>query len=238
MISCITIDDEPLALKQMSAYVEKTPGLELINSFTNAMKALEFLQENTVDLMFVDINMPDLSGMEFVKSLTKPPKFIFTTAYREYAVEGFNVDAADYLIKPISYSVFLKSVEKTKERYFKIPEKVVSVKTDDEFLFIKSEYKILRVNFKHIKYIEGMRDYVRIHLDNEKPIMALLSMKKIAEQLPSSDFMRVHRSYIVNLNMITTIERSRIIFDRETYIPISDQYKEAFQSFLDNNFIK
>ncbi len=238
MISCITIDDEPLALKQMSAYVTKTPGLELINSFTNAMKALEFLQDNTVDLMFVDINMPDLSGMEFVKSLTNPPKFIFTTAYREYAVEGFKVDAADYLIKPISYSVFLKSVEKAKERYFKAPEKVVSVKTDDEFLFIKSEYKIVRVNFKHIKYIEGMRDYVRIHLDNEKPIMALLGMKKINEQLPSASFMRVHRSYIVNLNMVTTIERSRIIFDRDTYIPVSDQYKEEFQGFLDNNFLK
>ena len=238
MISCITIDDEPLALKQMSAYVIKTPGLELINSFTNAMKALEFLQDNTVDLMFVDINMPDLSGMEFVKSLTNPPKFIFTTAYREYAVEGFKVDAADYLIKPISYSEFLKSVEKAKERYFKAPEKVVSVKTDDEFLFIKSEYKIVRINFKHIKYIEGMRDYVRIHLDNEKPIMALLSMKKINEQLPSTNFMRVHRSYIVNLNMVTTIERSRIIFDRDTYIPISDQYKGEFQEFLDNNFLK
>ncbi len=238
MISCISIDDEPLALKQISAYVEKTPGLELINSFTNAIKALEFLQNNTVDLMFVDINMPDLSGMEFVKSLINPPKFIFTTAYREYAVEGFQVDAADYLIKPISYSVFLKAVEKTKERYFKEPEKVISIKTDDEFLFIKSEYKIVRVNFKHIKYIEGMRDYVRIHLDNEKPIMALLSMKKIAEQLPSKDFMRVHRSYIVNLNMVTTIERSRIIFDIDTYIPISDQYKEEFHNFLDNNFLK
>lgn len=238
MIKCIAIDDEPLALRQIKGYIEKIPDLYLLNSFSSAVKALEYLIANEVDLMFVDINMPDLSGMEFVKSLINPPKVIFTTAYREYAAEGFQVDAADYLVKPISFPAFSKSVEKTKQRYFLKEESSVDIKHDDEFLFIKSEYKILRVNLKDIKYIEGMRDYVRIHLVDEKPIMALLSMKNIMEHLPSDSFMRVHRSYIVNLNKVHTIERFRIIFDTNVYIPISEQYKDAFQKFLDNNFLK
>lgn len=238
MINCITIDDEPLALRQLNSYIEKLPYLSLLKGFSSAVKALEFLQQNPVDLMFVDINMPDLSGMEFVKSLTNPPKVIFTTAYREYAVEGFQVDAADYLIKPISFAAFSKSVEKTKERYFTQAEPQPSIKHDDKFLFIKSEYKIVRVNISDIKYVEGMRDYVRIHLINEKPIMALLNMGKLMEHLPENDFMRVHRSYIVNLNKIHTIERNRIVFDKDTYIPVSEKYKDDFQKFLDENFLK
>ena len=238
MINCIAIDDEPLALKQMENYIEKIPGLNLMKSFASAIKALEFLQENEVDLMFVDINMPDLSGMEFVKSLTNPPKVIFTTAYREFAVEGFQVDAADYLVKPISFAAFSKAVEKTKQRYFTQKEEVTSIKHDEKFLFIKSEYKIVRINLNDIKYIEGMRDYVRIHQVNEKPIMALLNMRKIMEHLPVKSFMRVHRSYIVNLDKIQTIERNRIIFDKDVYIPVSEQYKDDFQKFLDDNFLK
>ncbi len=238
MIKCIAIDDEPLALRQISAYVDKTPFLKLEASFTNAIKALDYLQDNTIDLMFVDINMPDLSGIEFVKSLTTTAKVIFTTAYREYAVDGFKVDAADYLVKPISYVQFLKSVTKTKERYFNTPEPSQEINNNDQFLFIKSEYKIVRIDFNNIKYIEGMRDYVRIHLDNESPIMALLGMKKIMERLPSDSFMRVHRSFIVNLKKISTIERNRIVFDKDVYIPVSDQYKEIFQDFINNNFLK
>lgn len=239
MINCIAIDDEPLALRQIKGYIEKLPGLNLVKTFATAIKALEFLQNEEVDLMFVDINMPDLSGMEFVKSLTHSPKVIFTTAYREYAVEGFQVDAADYLVKPISFAAFSKAVEKTKQRYFDQTEAAYeSIKADEQFLFIKSEYKIVRIDLNNIKYIEGMRDYVRIHLTDEKPIMALLGMKKIMDHLPQDSFMRVHRSYIVNLNKIHTIERNRIVFDKDVYIPISDQYKEAFQHFLDENFLK
>lgn len=238
MISCISIDDEPLALKQMNGYIEKIPNLNLLDSFTSAIKALEFLQNNPVDLMFVDINMPDLSGMDFVKSLTHPPKVIFTTAYREYAVEGFQVDAADYLVKPISFTAFLASVNKTIERYFSGTESETSIRHKDQFLFIKTEYKIVRIDLNNIKYIEGMRDYIRIHQVSEKPIMALLKMKSIMEHLPSDNFMRVHRSYIVNLNKVHTIERNRIIFDKEVYIPVSDQYKDDFQNFLDNNFLR
>ena len=238
MISCITIDDEPLALKQLGSYIDKIPYLTLLKSFSSAVKALEFLQENEVDLMFVDINMPDLSGMEFVKSLTNPSKVIFTTAYREYAVEGFQVDAADYLVKPISFAAFSKAIEKTKQRYFSQNEQLVNIKHDDKFLFIKSEYKIVRIDLNNIKYIEGMRDYIRIHQVHEKPVMTLLNMNKIMEHLPAKNFMRIHRSYIVNLEKIQTIERNRIIFDKDVYIPISDQYKDDFQKFLDDNFLK
>lgn len=238
MITCIAIDDEPLALRQIEGYIGMTPYLQQEGAFPSALEAVEFLQDNTVDLMFVDINMPDLSGMEFVKSLSNPPKVIFTTAYREYAFEGFKVDAADYLVKPIAYAEFLKSVDKTRERFFSDQNVVETVKNNDEFLFIKSEYKIIRINYNDILYVEGMRDYVRIHLENQKPVMALMSIKKMQEHLPEVDFMRVHRSYIVNLTKISTIERNRIIFEGKVYIPISDQYKDAFQQYLDNNFLK
>lgn len=238
MINCIAIDDEPLALKQISSYIQKIPDLNLIQAFPSALKAMEFLHNIKVDLMFVDINMPDLSGMDFVKSLSKPPKVIFTTAYREYAVEGFQVDAADYLVKPISFTAFTKSVNKCIDRYFKHEEVSPIINRKDDFLFIKSEYKIVRINLNDIKYVEGMRDYVRIHLSNDIPIMALLGMKNLMENLPSKNFMRVHRSYIVNLHKITTIERNRIIFDKDIYIPVSEQYKDNFQKFLDENFLK
>ena len=238
MITCIAIDDEPLALKQVIGYIDKTPFLSLENSFTSAIKALEYLNENQIDLMFVDINMPDLSGIDLVKSLTNPAKIIFTTAYREYAFEGFQVDAADYIVKPISYSEFLKAVNKVKERYFNVKEEVSSIQTNEQFLFIKSEHKIIRIDFNNIKYVEGMRDYIRIHLEGQKPIMTLTGIKKIMEHLPGEKFMQVHRSYIVNLNKISTIERNRIIFDNTVYIPISEQYKESFQNYLENNFLK
>lgn len=239
MISCIAIDDEPLALNQLVGYIEKTPFLILKNSFTSAFKALEYLKENRVELMFVDINMPDLSGIEFVKSLTKNNslKVIFTTAYREYAFEGFLLDAADYIVKPIGYAEFLKAVNKTRDRYFPKEETAI-IQNNDKFLFIKSEYKIVRIDFNTIKYIEGMRDYICIHLDNQKPIMSLMGIKKLIEYLPSETFMQVHRSFIVNLTKITIIERNRIIFDNNVHIPISEQYKEPFQDYLNNNFLK
>ncbi len=236
MIRCIAIDDEPPALKQIAAYIEKTPYLELVEQFESAMIALTFLQDNDIDLMFVDINMPDLSGMDFVKSLKKPPKVIFTTAYSEYAIEGFKVDAIDYLLKPIGYVDFLKAAEKAKERFHNKEENTSSIESDDKFLFIKSEYKILRINLSDIKYIESMREYVRIFIVNQSPVMALMSMKKMEEFLSKKMFMRVHRSYIVNLNKITAIERNRIIFDK-VYIPVSEQYKLQFQNFLNDNFL-
>lgn len=237
MIPCIAIDDEPLALKQIAGYIDKTPFLTLVAQFESALQAISFLQENKVDLMFVDINMPDLSGMDFVKSLNNPPKVIFTTAYSEYALEGFRVDAIDYLLKPIGYSSFLKAAVKANDRLQLKAGENTEVHSNEKFLFIKSEYKILRINLSDIKYIEGMREYVRIHLANEKPVMALMSMKKMEEFLPDINFMRVHRSFIVNLDKITTVERNRIIFDKNVYIPVSEQNKLKFQKYLDDNFL-
>lgn len=236
MIRCIAIDDEPLALRQITNYIEKTPFLDLKESFESPLSAISYLQSNTIDLMFVDINMPDINGLDFVKSLENPPKIIFTTAYSEYAVEGFRVDAIDYLLKPIDYATFLKASNKAKS-WFDVHEKQPEqLQTNNDFLFIKSEYKIVRVKLEDIKYIEGMREYIRIHLVNEKPIMTLLSMKAMEAQLTNKNFMRVHRSFIVNLNKITTIERNRIVFDK-IYIPISDQYKDGFQQFVEKNFL-
>jgi DNA-binding LytR/AlgR family response regulator len=237
MIRCIAIDDEPLALMQMVSYIGKTPFLELVGQFDNAFDAIGFIQDNELELMFVDINMPDVSGMDFVKSLTNPPKVIFTTAYSEYALEGFKVDALDYLLKPISYADFLKSANKAKLWFDSIDAQTVQISNEMNFLMIKSEHKILRINLSDIKYIEGMREYVRFHLVSQKPIMSLMSMKKLEDTLPLKKFMRVHRSYIVNLERISVIERNRIIFDGDVYIPVSDQYKIQFQSFLDDNLM-
>ena len=237
MIKCIAIDDEPLALKQISSYIDRTPFLVLTQSYSSAIDALSKIKSEEVDLLFVDINMPDLNGLDFVKSLKTPPKIIFTTAYEQYALEGFKVDAIDYLLKPISYPEFLKAAQKAKEWFELTSAKNDTVASNDEFLFIKSEYRILRIDYKNIKYIEGMKEYVRIHLTNDKPVMTLLSMKKLSEQLPHEIFMRVHKSYIVNLKQITTIERSRIVFDSNVYIPVGDQYKNDFQHYIDNYFL-
>lgn len=237
MITCIAIDDEPLALKQIVSYIDKTPFLQLAGQFESAMDALEYLQDHSVDLMFVDINMPDLSGMEFVKSLKSPSKVVFTTAYSEYAVEGFKVDAVDYILKPIAYPEFLKAAQKASERLESTPESIEEIESKEDFLFIKSEYKIVRIKVGDIRYVEGMREYVRIHLTDQAPIMTLISMKKMEENLSGKNFMRVHRSYIVNLDHVSTIERNRIVFDGKVYIPVSDQYKELFQKWLNRNFL-
>lgn len=234
MIRCIAIDDEPLALHKIGAYLDKTPYLENVALFESAFEALEFIQNNPIDLMFVDINMPDLSGMDFVKSLQNPPKVIFTTAYSEYAIDGFKVDAIDYLLKPIGYSDFLRAVEKAKDRMTHSEEKADTVKADDTFLFIKSEYKILRIDLAEIKYIESMREYVRIHIENQPPVMTLMSMKKLEEYLPNRNFMRVHRSYIVNLEKVTAIERNNIVFDK-VHIPVREQYHAQFREYLNRN---
>lgn len=236
MINCIAIDDEPLALKQISNYIEKTAFLNLQAGFDNAMDALQFISKNEVDLIFLDIHMPDLSGMDMAKSLNNGPEIIFTTAYSEYALDGFKVNALDYILKPLDYATFLKSALKAQTYFDRLNTASEDVNVSPDHLFIKSEYKIIRIEIENILYIEGMREYVRIHLENAKPLMTLLSMKKIEQKLSDSSFMKVHRSYIVNLKKITTIERNRIIFD-DVYIPVSDQHKDKFQNYIDNNFL-
>ena len=236
-IKCLAIDDEPLALKQIGSYIKKTPFLELVALINSGFDALEFVSSNQADLVFVDINMPDLNGMDFVKSLKEKPYIIFTTAYSEYAIEGFRVDAVDYLLKPIGYNEFLKAVNKVKTLMDLKTIRFGKAKNVPDHLFVKSEYKLMRIELSDIKYIESMHEYIRIHLENDKPVMTLISLKSIEEQLPSDKFMRVHRSFIVNLEKIKIVERNRIVFDNSVYIPVGDQYKDAFQQFIERNFL-
>ena len=237
-ISCITIDDEPLAVKKISAYIQKTPFLELVAECRSAFEAMEIINNHKIQLIFIDINMPDMSGLEFVKSLTDKPYIVFTTAYSEYAVEGFQVDAADYLLKPITYSSFLKAANKVKNLIdLNANSQKESIRATASHLFVKSDYKLIRIELDDIKFIESQHEYIKIHLISSTPVMTQLSMKTIEEQLPTDRFMRIHRSFIVNLTKISVIERNRIVFDGKVYIPVSDQYKEKFQEFIDRNFV-
>lgn len=237
-ISCIAIDDEPLAVKKISAYIQKTPFLELVAECRSAFEAMEIINNRAIQLIFIDINMPDLSGLEFVKSLTDKPYIVFTTAYSEYAVEGFQVDAADYLLKPITYSSFLKAANKVKNLIdLSANSQKESIRATASHLFVKSDYKLIRIELDDIKFIESQHEYIKIHLISSTPVMTQLSMKTIEEQLPTDRFMRVHRSFIVSLKKISIIERNRIVFDGKVYIPVTDQYKEKFQEFIDGNFV-
>lgn len=233
----IALDDEPLALKLVSDYIRKTPFLELVGEFDNPLDAIDFLGDDAVDLIVLDIQMPDLSGIEFAKALQGVPKIIFTTAYEKYALQGIKLSAVDYLLKPFSYTEFLVAVQKAKKLIDLEQAALPTIEANNQFLFLKSEYKIRRINFNDILYIEGLKDYVKVWLRNEdKPILSLNSVKSLEQKLPSDRFMRVHRSYIVNLDKIDTIERSRIVFGK-TYIPVSDQYKDKFQEFINKNFL-
>lgn len=237
MITTVAIDDEPLALKLIEGYIKKTTGLKLAAKFDNPIDASDFLRNNIVDIVFVDIQMPDLSGIELTRLLEKGPKVIFTTAYEKYALEGYKLEVVDYLLKPFSYEEFLAAVSKA-TRLINLEKKVpAKIDTNDEFLFLKSDYKIRRINFNDILYIEGLKDYVKIYTHgNPRPVMTLSTLKLLETKLPASKFMRVHRSFIVNTAKIDTVERSRIVFGKK-YIPVSDQYKEKFQEFLDRNFL-
>ncbi len=233
-IRCLLVDDEPLALDLLEGYVTKTPSMELAGRCSSAFQAMEMLDKTEVDLIFLDIQMPGLSGLEYSRNLKDGPKVIFTTAFEQYALEGFKVDALDYLLKPISYPEFLNTVNKAK-RWFAQFEKAAIPETRTS-IFVKADYKLVQIDFNNILYIEGLKDYVKFCLeDNEKPILSLMSMKSLEENLPESKFMRVHRSFIVNLDKIKTIERNRIVFGKE-YIPISENYKEKFQKFINERF--
>ena len=237
MIKVIAIDDEPLALQLVTGYIAKTPGLNMLGGFDNPLDAMEFMSHEDVDLVFVDIQMPDLTGIEFTRSIASGTKVIFTTAFEKYALEGFRLDVVDYLLKPFSYEEFLKAVQKA-QRLIKLEKSALNqVEANNEFLFLKSDYKIKRINFNDILYVEGLKDYVKVFTANStKPVLSLTTMKLLESKLPESKFLRVHRSFIVNLEKIDTIERSRIVFGK-TYIPVSEQYKDRFQEFLNKNFL-
>ena len=244
MIRVLAIDDEPLALQQIVAYIKKVPFLELAAQCQSALEARKFLENDTVDAIFCDINMPDLNGMDFVKSLTVPPLVVFTTAYSEYAVEGFRVNAVDYLLKPFGLQDFQRAANRLKERLEASTTAVqmsagsaADAPTPSDVLFLKTDYRIVKVNISDIRYIEGMSEYLKVWLDTDaKPIITLLSMKKMEERLPAN-FMRIHRSYIINLNKIEEVNKNRVILDKDTYLPIGDLYKEAFQSYLDTKVL-
>jgi DNA-binding LytR/AlgR family response regulator len=234
MIRCLAIDDEPLALGQLVAYISKVPFLELAAQCQSALEARTFLEHDTVDAIFCDINMPDLNGMDFVKSLTAPPLVVFTTAYSEYAVEGFRVNAVDYLLKPFGLQDFQRAANRLKERL----EGASSMKEEEDALYLKTDYRVVKVSISDIRYIEGMSEYLKVWVEGEpKPIITLLAMKKIEERLLGT-FMRIHRSYIVNLNKIQEVNKNRVILDAKTYLPVGDLYKEAFQRYLQSRFIR
>ena len=241
MIRCMAIDDEPLALKQLVAYISKVPFLQLAAQCQSALEAREYLEHDMVDAIFCDINMPDLNGMDFVKSLTMPPLIVFTTAYSEYAIEGFRVNAVDYLLKPFGMQDFQRAANRLKERLESNTPEISSPAADssqvDNTIFLKADYRIVKVNKPDIRYIEAMSEYLKVWIENEaKPIITLLSMKKMEEHLPDY-FMRIHRSYIVNLNKIQEVNKNRVIMDKDTYLPIGDLYKETFQDYLSKRFL-
>jgi len=241
MIKVLAIDDEPLALQQLVTYINKVPFLELAGQCHSALEAQKLMEQEMVDAIFCDINMPDLSGMDFVRQLAAPPFIVFTTAYSEYAVEGYKVNAVDYLLKPFGMNDFLRAALKVQEQYNlrhqNTPQKQSSPVQADGTIFVKTDYRVVRIAISDIRYIEGMSEYLKIHLDNQKPIITLLSMKKMEDYLPPTLFMRIHRSYIVNLQKIQEVNKNRVILDADTYLPIGDLYKDRFNEYLEQNFL-
>jgi two-component system LytT family response regulator len=229
-INCIIIEDEPLASKKLKGFVVQVDYLNLLEVFDNAIDAIGYLKQNTVDLIFLDIRMKSLSGIQFLESIQVKPKVIITTAYDEYALKGYELDVADYLLKPFAFERFLKSIDKV---YGQLEESK-NHQTND-FIFVKTEYRMEKIILKDILYIQGMKDYLQIHTIDKK-IMTLQTFKKISEILPANDFQRVHNSYIVSISNIDNIERNRIRIGKDL-IPISDSYKERFYSILKDNKI-
>ena len=244
MLKCIAIDDEPLALRQISAYIAKIPYLELAATFNNAIEAQQRLASERVDLIFVDINMPDLNGVDFVRALTDRPMVVFTTAYSEYAIDGFKLDAVDYLLKPFSFADFSRAAAKANSLYElrqgRLPAQPDSdseaTPKDREYISVKDDYKVSLVRIADIVYIESEGEYVRMHLCDGSTITTLFRLKNMEAALPSEQFMRVHRSYIVNLRAIRSYVRGRIFLSDTEYVPIGENYKEAFQNYIDRHF--
>jgi two-component system LytT family response regulator len=237
-MTCLAIDDEPLALKQLAAYIKKVPFLELEGECQSAVQAKKILDDHSVDLIFVDINMPDLNGMDFVKSLTDRPMVVFTTAYADYAIEGYKVDAVDYLLKPFTAEDLLRSAEKARSHYELKRAAVLTPTKADDALFVKTEHRVVRIDISKIVYVEGMSEYLRIYIEGEqKPLIVLLSMKKLEERLSGNMFMRIHKSYFINLSKIQEVNKNRVVMSGDVYLPIGDIYRQAFTSYIENRFL-
>ena len=233
MLRCLAIDDEPLALELLEDNISQVPYLKLEGKCSNAFEALKFLQEQTVDLIFLDIQMPGLTGLQFIQSLTQRPMIILITAYEKFALEGFNLDVIDYLVKPVPLDRFIKACNKAWELYnLRLKKTENSSPVEPEFFFVNVEYSLLKVEFADIQWIEGLKDYIRIHLKNSsKPVITRMSMKAIEEELPSSRFIRVHKSFIVSVSAITSVRKNSIFIGVEE-IPIGDNYKDAVNMII------
>lgn len=245
MIRCIAIDDEPLALRQIKNYIERVEKLELVALCSNAIEAQDLLKTEQVDLLFVDINMPDINGIDFVRGLTNPPLVIFTTAYSEYALEGFRLDAVDYLLKPFSFDDFSRATEKAcslRELHRMRDERAASessIESIDEaaesndYISIKSDYKVNLVRYNDIIYIESVGEYIRLHLKDGSKLTTLFRLKNMETELPQKNFMRVHRSYIVNIDYVSSFARGKIYLSNGDYVPISINYRDTFREHFE-----
>jgi two-component system, LytTR family, response regulator LytT len=236
-IKCLIVDDEPLALSLLEKYVTQTPFLQLEGKCTHAIQALDFINTNQVDLLFLDIQMPDLTGIELGRILKNGPKIIFTTAFEQYALEGFKVNALDYLLKPINYEEFLSAASKAKEWFNVKSTQPSHTEEDIEYIFVKSDYKLVKIILKDVLYFEGLKDYVKIYLEDQpKPVLSLITLKSLESQLPQSRFMRIHRSFIIHLDKIRTVEKGQIMIN-QTLIPLSEQHKTRFNKYLESKSV-
>ena len=233
IIHCIIIDDEPLAIELLEEYVAKIPYLKLLASFENSFKALNFLKENEVDLVFLDIHMPDFSGIDFFKSLQRPPRVIMTTAYAQYAVEGFELNAVDYLLKPFSFNRLLRATDKLYDMMHKGPVTITEKDTPqvDDYIFLKSTHNIIKVNLSDIEYIEGYTDYLKVYVGEQQPILTIKSLKALETALPQNAFVRIHKSYIVSINKIKSYRKGKVKI-KDKYLPIGDSYKSIFNKMV------
>jgi DNA-binding LytR/AlgR family response regulator len=228
-MKCLIVDDEPLAQQVMEEFAGRVPFLEVAGKCSSATEAIEFMRTGAIDLILLDIHMPRLSGLDFISSLNNPPQFILVTAYSEYALQGFNVNATDYLMKPVPFERFLKAVTKAYELYMlRSRSGQDKNKVSDRFMLVKSGYQTVKILFDSILYIEGLKDYVKIYTEGKKPVLSLLTMKGLAETLPANKFLRIHKSYIVAIDRISTISRNRVMIG-EKWIPVGENYRDAFR---------
>src|SRR5687767_6983308 len=233
MMTCLAVDDEPLALDLLEDNIRKITSLKLVKKCSNAIEANQFLQEHPVDLLFLDIQMPGISGIQFLQGLSKtPPMVIFITAYEKYAIEGYTLDVVDYLLKPVSFERFLKAINKAADKFKGKAQ--TSIPSNADYLFVNSEYNLVRIDLNDIAYVEGLKDYVKIFLlSAPRPVITRMSMKALEEKLPAERFVRVHKSFIVSVNKIDSIRKGRISL-LKALIPISEHFKDNLYKFIDS----